>query len=332
MNLIQIENLNVCFDSPQGRVRAVSDACLTIKPGEIRGIIGESGSGKSVLAKALSGLINDRADVSFDYFGLDEKSITELTPHERFYQLNKSISIIFQNPSESLNPTLTIGRQLRETIKVYNLKANKDLVKQKALGLLDDVGLGNAESILSLYPHQLSDGVNQRIMIALAIASSPRLLIADEATTNLDMTIQAQILELLSNLSKQRNIAVLIITHDFSILAENTDSISVMYCGYIVETGPTSKLLNDPKHPYTRSLINSVPQLGNQTNTHSRLYTLPGSIPASHQIPVGCPLGPRCPSAGKPCVNVPPSNTNQEQYYRCYFPLNLNEEDPGEAS
>jgi len=329
MNLIQIENLNVCFDSPRGRVRAVSDACLTIKPGETRGIIGESGSGKSVLAKALSGLLNDRADVSFDYFGLDEKSITELTPDERFYQLNKSISIIFQNPSESLNPTLTIGRQLRETIKIYNLKASKDFIKQEALGLLDDVGLGNAESILSLFPHQLSDGVNQRIMIALAIASSPRLLIADEATTNLDMTIQAQILELLNNLSKQRNIAVLTITHDFSILAENTESISVMYCGYIVESGPTEKLLSDPKHPYTRSLINSVPQLGNQSQTHSRLYTLPGSIPAAHQVPVGCPLGPRCPSAGKPCVNVPPSNTIEEQYYRCYFPLNMKPVKPG---
>jgi dipeptide transport system ATP-binding protein len=330
INLLQIENLNVCFDSPRGRVRAVSDACLTIKPGETRGIIGESGSGKSVLAKALSGLINERADVSFDYFGLDDKSITELPPSERFYQLNKSISIIFQNPSESLNPTLTIGRQLRETIKIHNLNASKDFVKQKALDLLNDVGLGNAESILSLYPHQLSDGVNQRIMIALAIASSPRLLIADEATTNLDMTIQSQILELLSNLSKQRNIAVLTITHDFSILAENTDNISVMYCGYIVESGPTAKLLNDPKHPYTRSLINSVPQLGNQAMTHSHLYTLPGSIPAAHQIPVGCPLGPRCPSAGKPCVNVPPSQISGEQYYRCHFPLNMHPQNSGE--
>ncbi len=321
-NLIQIENLNVCFDSSQGRIKAVSDACLTMKPGETRGIIGESGSGKSVLAKALSGLINERADVSFDYFGLDDKSITELSPEKRFYQLNKSISIIFQNPSESLNPTLTIGRQLRETIKVYNLQASKDFVKQSALTLLNDVGLGNAESILSLYPHQLSDGVNQRIMIALAIASSPRLLIADEATTNLDMTIQAQILKLLGDLSRQRNIAILTITHDFSILAETTENISVMYCGYIVESGPTAQLLKHPMHPYTRSLINSIPQLGKNSASHSHLYTLPGSIPAAHQVPVGCPLGPRCPAAGKPCVNVPANTSLEHQQYRCYFPLN----------
>jgi len=327
MNLIQIENLNVCFDSPQGRVKAVTDACLTMKPGEARGIIGESGSGKSVLAKAMSGLLSERAEVSFDYFGLDEKSITELSHEERFYQLNKSISIIFQNPSESLNPTLTIGRQLRETIKVYNPLASKDFIQNQALTLLNDVGLGNAESILSLYPHQLSDGVNQRIMIALAIASSPRLLIADEATTNLDMTIQAQILELLGKLRKQRNIAILTITHDFSILAETTDTISVMYCGYIVESGPTAELLQNPRHPYTQSLINSVPQLGNHAASHSHLYTLPGSIPAVHQIPVGCPLGPRCPSAGKSCVNVPPNISVQQQQYRCFFPLRSTADD-----
>ncbi len=321
MSLLQIENLSVCFDSAHGRVKAVSEACLTMQPGEIRGIIGESGSGKSVFAKALCGLLDDRAEVSFDYFGLDDNSITELSQQQRFQQLNKSISIIFQNPSESLNPILTIGRQLTETIKVYNLHASKDFIQQQAKTLLNDVGLGSADSLLPLYPHQLSDGVNQRIMIALAIASSPRLLIADEATTNLDMTIQAQILELLANLSRERNIAILTITHDFSILAETTNSISVMYCGYIVESGATQELLNNPQHPYTRSLVNSVPELANQTESHSHLYALPGSIPSAHQIPVGCPLGPRCPRAGKPCVKVPEIQGPKEHRYRCFFPL-----------
>ncbi|HFB65728.1 MAG TPA: ABC transporter ATP-binding protein [Aeromonadales bacterium] len=321
MNLLQIENLSVKFQSTQGTIDAVSNVSFAVKPGEIRGIIGESGSGKSVLSLALLGLLDEKAQVQYDYFSFNNESLSELSQHQRIKKLRKNISIIFQDPSESLNPTLTLKSQLRETIALHNDGAGSDFITEESARLLSDVGLSAHESLLPLYPHQLSDGVNQRIMIALALACSPKLLIADEATTNLDMTIQAQILQLLTGLSRDRNMAVVMITHDFAILAEATQSTSVMYCGYLLETGKTAELLHSPKHPYTQSLVNSVPQLGTAVKSHSHLYALPGSIPPADQIPVGCPLGPRCPRAGKPCVKLPPVQGDDEHKFRCHFPL-----------
>ncbi len=321
MNLLQIENLSVKFQSTQGTIDAVSNVSFAVKPGEIRGIIGESGSGKSVLSLALLGLLDEKAQVQYDYFSFNNESLSELSQHQRIKKLRKNISIIFQDPSESLNPTLTLKSQLRETIALHNDGAGSDFITEESARLLSDVGLSAHESLLPLYPHQLSDGVNQRIMIALALACSPKLLIADEATTNLDMTIQAQILQLLTGLSRDRNMAVVMITHDFAILAEATQSTSVMYCGYLLETGKTEELLRSPKHPYTQSLVNSVPQLGTVVKSHSHLYALPGSIPPADQIPVGCPLGPRCPRAGKPCVKLPPVQGDDEHKFRCHFPL-----------
>ncbi len=321
MNLLQLENLSVKFQTSQGTINAVSDVSFSIKAGEIRGIIGESGSGKSVLSLALLGLLDERARVQYDYFSFNNESLSELTQAQRIKELRQNIAIIFQDPAESLNPTLTLQSQLWETIALHNEGASKDFIKEEMVKLLADVGLSAHESLLPLYPHQLSDGVNQRIMIALALACSPQLLIADEATTNLDMTIQAQILALITGLSRDRKMAVIMITHDFSILAEATQTTSVMYCGYMLETGKTSDLLTTPKHPYTQSLVNSVPQLGASIKSHAHLYALPGSIPPAHQIPVGCPLGPRCPKAGKPCVKLPPIKRNGDHLYRCHFPL-----------
>lgn len=323
MNLLQIENLSVKFQSAQGTINAVSNVSFAVKPGEIRGVIGESGSGKSVLSLALLGLLDEKAQVQYDYFSFNNESLFELSQHQRIKKLRKNISIIFQDPSESLNPTLTLKSQLRETIALHNEGAGSEFITEESARLLSDVGLSDHESLLPLYPHQLSDGVNQRIMIALALACSPKLLIADEATTNLDMTIQAQILQLLTGLSRDRNMAVMMITHDFSILAEATQSTSVMYCGYLLETGNTEELLRSPKHPYTQSLVNSVPRLGTVTKSHSHLYALPGSIPPADQIPVGCPLGPRCPRAGKPCVKLPPVQGDDEHKFRCHFPLGV---------
>ncbi len=323
MNLLQIENLSVKFQGSQGSINAVSNVSFAIKPGEIRGIIGESGSGKSVLSLALLGLLDEKAQVHYDYFSFNNESLSELSQFERIKKLRNNISIIFQNPSESLNPTLTLKSQLTETIALHHQGISKDHLKQESARLLSDVGLSAHESLLPLYPHQLSDGVNQRIMIALALACSPRLLIADEATTNLDMTIQAQILQLLTGLSRERNMAVVMITHDFSILAEATRSTSVMYCGYLLETGKTADLLHSPRHPYTQSLVNSIPQLGSNIRPHTHLYALPGSIPPADQIPVGCPLGPRCPRAGKPCVKLPPVQGDDNHRFRCHFPLGV---------
>jgi len=321
MNLIQIENLYVTFDSPQGKINAVSNVSFSIKPGEIRGVVGESGSGKSVLSLALLGLLDERAHVHFDYFSFNEEALSELPKAARLKILRENISIIFQNPADSLNPSFTIHSQLKETIELHNENSSKDFINSEIIRLLNDVGLSSHQSILPLYPHQLSDGVSQRVIIAMALACSPKLLIADEATTNLDMTIQAQILDLLINLSKERNIAVIMITHDFSLLADATHTTSVMYCGYMLETGETRNLLTNPKHPYTQSLVNSVPFLNPTVVSHSHLYALPGNIPPAHKVPVGCPLGPRCPKSGKPCVELPNMVWEEEHSYRCHFPL-----------
>lgn len=263
------------------------------------------------------GLLDPCAEITYDYFNFENQMIS----HGHNEIVRQGSAIIFQDPTTSLNPAKTIGSQLNETLYLHHRHASKDYLKQQVLELLNDVGLSSADTILKLYPHQFAGGVLQRIMIALALACSPRLLIADEATTNLDMTIQSQILELLTKLSKERKMAVLTITHDFSILAETTDTTSVMYCGYILETGSTRELLNHPKHPYTKALVNSIPQMGLAKKSRSHLYTLPGSIPPADNIPVGCPLGPRCPRAGKKCVKLPPYQEQDGHQFRCHFPI-----------
>jgi len=320
MPLLQIEELNVSFPGLNGEIRAVSNSSLSIEAGEIRGIIGESGSGKSVFAQALLGLLSPTAKVSYDYFSFDNQLITPGNQHI----VTQGSSIIFQDPDNSLNPSKTIGNQLHESLYLHHPHASKDFLKEQALSLLQDVGLSSPESLLGLYPHQFAAGVNQRIMIALALACSPKLLIADEATTNLDMTIQSQILELLTRLSQERGMAVLTITHDFSILTETTDTTSVMYCGYILETSSTETLLTHPKHPYTRALVNSIPQLGLVKKSRTHLYALPGSVPPADKIPVGCPLGPRCPRAGRECVKLPEMTHKDNHHFRCHFPIEFN--------
>ncbi len=317
MNLLQIEDLSVSFPSLYGEICAVSNSSLSLKPGEIRGIIGESGSGKSVLAQALLGLLDPSATINFDFYSFDDTIVTK----SDYDVIRQGASIIFQDPSTSLNPSKTIGNQLWETLYLHHKDASRDFLKQESLKLLHDVGLSTPESLLRTYPHQFAAGVNQRIMIALAIACSPKLLVADEATTNLDMTIQSQILDLLSKLSREREMAVIAITHDFAILAETTDTTSVMYCGYILETGPTRDLLTHPRHPYTKALVSSIPQIGPLRKSRSHLYALKGNVPPAHKVPVGCPLGPRCPRAGKICVQLPKYQNEENRHYRCHYPL-----------
>lgn len=321
MALLEIANLNVDFDSPHGRVRVIDDLNIRIEAGEIHGIIGESGSGKSVLALAIAGLLSSNAHLQAAQLRLAGQDLLSMTASARRKFLGQNISIIFQDPHTSLNPALTIGHQVNEALQLHE----RHYFRRKharALALLEAVGLPDPARCFKSYPHQLSGGMIQRVMIAIAIACQPVLLIADEPTTTLDLPVQAQILKLLLQLNKEHNMALLLITHDFGTLFQNTQRITVMYSGQAVEAGPSSILLQSPRHPYTRALLDSIPHFGAGDIKRSRLTTLSGSIPPLHNRPVGCPLGPRCPYAAKTCV-IPPRLSKDELgvAYRCYFPL-----------
>jgi len=320
MSLLQIENLNVDFMTDDGLVRAVDQVKLSIDSGKVVGVIGESGSGKSVMALAIAGLLSPAARIQADLFTLDGQDLTRMTPAERQRHITSNISIIFQEPTSSLNPALTVGYQLDETIRFHEGGTPKQR-KERALELLSQVGIMDSKRRYKEYPHQLSGGLNQRVMIAIALACQPKLLIADEPTTALDVTVQSQILDLLLKVKEEHNMALMLITHDFSILAETTSKVHVMYCGQIVESGRTYNLLSQPFHPYTKALLDSVPHFGMRHKKGRRLFNLPGTTPPISHLPVGCYLGPRCPYAGKKCVQPPELFNIKGRRVRCHFPL-----------
>lgn len=320
MSLLQIENLNVDFVTDDGLVMAVDHVKLNINEGQVVGVIGESGSGKSVMALAIAGLLSPAARMQADLFTLDGHDLTRMSVAERQKHITSNISIIFQEPTSSLNPALTIGYQLDETIRFHEGGTPKQRT-ERALELLTQVGIMDAKRRYKEYPHQLSGGLNQRVMIAIALACQPKLLIADEPTTALDVTIQSQILDLLLKVKDEHNMALMLITHDFSILAETTSKVHVMYCGEIVESGRTYNLLSQPYHPYTKALLDSVPHFGMRYKKGRRLFNLPGSTPPMTHLPVGCYLGPRCPYAGKKCVQHPELTNIKGRQVRCHFPL-----------
>lgn len=304
MNLLHIENLSIDLNVGFERLSIIDRLSLRMAESEKLGIVGESGSGKSMLAMAIMGLLSPSMTMQADYINLDGEDLMKMSKLDRQVYISSKAAIIFQDPKSSLNPCFSIASQLEETISAHGLLGRKQK-KQRALELLDSVGIFEPEKILNLFPHQLSGGMNQRVAIALALACKPRLLIADEPTTALDVTIQAQILDLIVKLNKTEKLGVILITHDFALLSENTDKIGVVYSGQMMEHAATKNILQNPKHPYTRSLLNSVPQLGNRHSKGSRLFALDGHIPAIDKLPVGCRLGPRCPNAEKQCVKPP---------------------------
>lgn len=320
MSLLQIENLNVDFFTEHGLVRAVDKVKISINKGQVIGVIGESGSGKSVMSLAIAGLLSPAAQMQADLFNLDGQDMNRVSAAERQKAITNSISIIFQEPTSSLNPSYTIGYQLDETIKFRQGGGRKER-KQIALDLLSSVGIKDTKRRYREYPHQLSGGLNQRVMIAMALACKPKLLIADEPTTALDVTVQAQILDLLLKLTEEYGMALMLITHDFSILSETTDKVHVMYCGQIVESGNTFDLLSEPLHPYTKALLDSVPHFGLRHKKGRRLFNLQGSTPPMRHLPVGCYLGPRCPYANRQCVKTPELSSIHGRRVRCHYPL-----------
>ncbi|MCC5450919.1 ATP-binding cassette domain-containing protein [Rheinheimera sp. UJ51] len=330
MLLLDIKNLTIELETPEGLIRAVDRVSLSLREGETRGLVGESGSGKSLIAKAIVGVLNRRWQVTADRFNWMGQDMLRVTAEQRRQIIGRDIAMIYQEPSRSLDPTAEIGEQLEEAIPSHLLTGSwwqKPFLRRKrAIALLHKVGIRDHKSIMQSYPYQLSEGICQKVMIAMAIAKNPKLLIADEPTTALESTTQAQLFRLLASFNQLKGMAVLLISHELESVARYTQHISVLYCGQLVESGETSQILKHPFHPYTNALIKSVPEFQSNLAPKTPLYALPGSIPTLQHVPIGCRLGPRCPNARKECVKTPVLERLQNHYYSCHFPLKKRDE------
>ena len=323
MALLEIENLSVEFPSQNGVMHAVDGVSLSLQEGEVLGIVGESGSGKSVTTMALMGLVAYPGRVRADKLHFAGHDLLALSQSERNKLVGKDVAMIFQEPTTSLNPCFTVGFQLAETLKLH-LKLDRKAARKRSIELLEQVGIPAPESRLKAYPHQLSGGMNQRVMIAMAIACNPRLLIADEPTTALDVTIQAQILDLLRGLQKERGMALVLITHNMGVVSEMAQRVAVMYAGQIMEERGAQALFNTPQHPYTEALLAALPE---RSDGSARLATIPGMVPGLYDRPAGCLFAPRCAYATEHCRAHRPALRAWDDVshgggmVRCHYPL-----------
>ncbi len=322
MSLLDIKNLSVRFGDATA-IPVVDGLDLCVDKGEVLAIVGESGSGKSVTMMALMGLIDAPGIVTADSLQFDGTDMLRLKGRQRRHIVGKDLSMVFQDPMTALNPSFTVGFQIEEVLRQHmNLKGQA--ARQRALQLLDRVEIPAAASRLNAYPHQLSGGMSQRVAIAMAIAAEPKLLIADEPTTALDVTIQAQIMDLLVGLQREQNMGLVLITHDLAVVAETAQRVCVMYAGQAVEIGNVPQLFNAPSHPYTEALLKAIPE---HSQGQRRLTTLPGIVPGRYDRPLGCLLSPRCPYAQAHCREQRPSlDTHERGAARCFYPLNLTAE------
>jgi dipeptide transport system ATP-binding protein len=318
MALLEIRNLRVEFGPAAAPLAAVDGLDLSVEQGEVVGIVGESGSGKSVASLALMGLIDEPGRVSAERLEFDGRDLLRMGARERRGMLGKDIAMVFQDPMTSLNPCFTVADQLIETLRVHEGGSARAL-RARALALLKQVDIPDAERRLDAYPHQLSGGMSQRVMVAIAIACNPRLLIADEPTTALDVTVQAQMLELLLQLQRERGMALMLITHDLSVVAQTARRVVVMYAGQVVETGRVPDIFEAPRHPYTQALLAALPE---HNVGRARLQTIPGVVPGQYDRPGGCLLNPRCAYAQERCRQERPALVRiGEAQARCHFPL-----------
>ena len=317
MPLLEIRNLAVEFQTHRGPFRAVDGIDLTLEPGELLGVVGESGSGKSVTMLAVMGLIAWPGKVTADVMRFNGIDLLSLSDKERRKIVGKDIAMIFQEPMTSLNPSFTVGYQIMETLAVHEGGSRAER-RRRTIELLDQVGIPAAASRLDSFPHQLSGGMCQRVMIAMAIACNPKLLIADEPTTALDVTIQAQILDLLVSLSRERNMAMALITHDMGVVAETAQRVMVMYASQQVEEQPAERLFEQPRHPYTAALLEALPERA----LEKRLNTIPGVVPGIADRPSGCVFNPRCGFAQERCrIEQPLLEAKLGARVRCHFPI-----------
>jgi len=303
MSLLQVKNLIVEFPGRHGTLRALDDISFEIAPGEILGVVGESGAGKSLTGAAIIGLLEPPGRIGGGQIILEGERIDGL-PYERMRHIRgRKIGAIFQDPLTSLNPLYTIGQQLVETIQAH-LPLNAKQARDRAITLLQDTGIPAAEQRMEHYPHQFSGGMRQRVVIALALAAEPKLIVADEPTTALDVSIQAQIIMLLKSICKKHGAAVMLITHDMGVIAETCDRVAVMYAGRIAEIGPVHEVINHPSHPYTEGLMAAIPDI---SQDRERLNQIDGAMPRLNAIPKGCAFNPRCPKVFERCRQERPN-------------------------
>ena len=313
MALLEIQNLTVEFKTSSGAFRAVDSVSMTVDTGEVLAIVGESGSGKSVAMLAVMGLLPWTASVTADRINFDGRDLKNISPEDRRKITGKDMAMIFQEPMTSLNPCFTVGFQLMEAMQTH-LNLDKKQRKSRAIELLEEVGIPAPETRLSSYPHQLSGGMSQRVMIAMALACNPKLLIADEPTTALDVTIQAQILELLTSLQKDKGMGLVLITHSMGVVAETAERVSVQYAGQKVEEQAVAGLFATPRHPYTSALLAALPERA----TGRKLPSIQGVVPGQFDRPKGCLFAPRCTFATDLCRSTPPTMQNGAL---CHYPL-----------
>lgn len=327
--LVDIEHERLSFFTPAGEVKALNDVSVKLKEGEVLGIVGESGSGKSVTAYSLMGLTAHPGRLIGGTIEFNGHHINDLTEAEFRKIRGNEVSIIFQDPMTSLNPVYTIGNQIEEVILLHTTKSKQE-ARERAKELLELVGINEPKKRLKQYPHELSGGMRQRVMIAIALACEPKLLIADEPTTALDVTIQAQILELMIELKNRLGMAIIMITHDLGIVASMCEKIAVMYAGHIVEYGTTDEIFYDPRHEYTKGLIRSIPKL--DSREHERLVPIEGVPVDMLNPPAGCPFAPRCRKCMKICLRdmAPVMHFSDTHYTQCW--LNQKEEMEKEAA
>ena len=319
MALLDVKELSVHFGDKNTPFKAVDRISYQVAQGEVLGIVGESGSGKSVSSLAIMGLIDHPGRVSAESLQFENTNLLTLESKAKRQLIGADVAMIFQDPMTSLNPAYTVGFQIMEALKTHEGGTKKER-KGRTLELLRLVGIPDPESRIDVYPHQLSGGMSQRVMIAMAIACRPKLLIADEPTTALDVTIQAQIMELLLELQKKECMSLILITHDLALVAEAVDRIIVMYAGQIVEEGTAKDIFREPKHPYTQALLRSLPEFA---EGKSRLESLQGVVPGKYDRPTGCLLNPRCPYATEYCRQIEPQLHHiGSRKVKCHTPLN----------
>jgi len=318
MALLEIEDLHVEFPSHGGVLHAVEGVSLSIDEGEVLGIVGESGSGKSVTMLAVMGLIAAPGRVRAKKLAFSGRNLLDASDRDRRKIVGKDVAMIFQDPTTSLNPCFTIGFQLTETLRLH-LGLDGKAARTRAVELLEQVGIPAAGTRLDEFPHQMSGGMNQRVMIAMAIACNPRLLIADEPTTALDVTIQAQILDLLRDLQRDRGMALVLVTHNMGVVSDMARRVAVMYAGQVMEERLADELFAMPQHPYTAALLAAMPE---RSVGHSRLATIPGVVPGLYDRPTGCLFSPRCEYATRRCDRERPAlRAWQQGLVRCHYPM-----------
>src|SRR2546421_607952 len=321
-NLLEVDNLKTYFYTRSGVVKAVNDVSFAIKPGETLGVVGESGCGKSVTALSVMRLIvNPPGKIVDGHINFNGEDLLEKSTEELSDIRGSKISMIFQDPMTSLNPVFTVGYQIAETVKRHRKDVTNDQAWKHTVEMLDLVHIPDAKRRAKSYPHEFSGGMRQRVMIAIALACNPQLLIADEPTTALDVTIQAQVLELMKGLSQKYRTAVMLITHDLGVVAGTCQHVNVMYAGHIIESASVKQIFETPAHPYTVGLLQSIPRLDEQRGT--RLTSIPGQPPDLINPLVGCPYAPRCPKVQARCRKEQPelmSVGRDEQVAACFYP------------